>query len=222
MLNTIPELSIPYPQCPDFTISFTVCTFYLAKVQFFFVNFPIDYAFISDERVRLQFESEMLLNYYYDIRFDGNKESILLHLQDLNKERNFTINAVTYGVMLYGFGAEHGMNTAFLDYVREIRNAQSHRSINDISYDELYNKAKKFIDKYSGNHRVNFYNMKNDIGGLKIFMEEELEGKFKKEMGIDKKTFNNQMRVIYFLENTPYNEIINCLENLATKISYFV
>ena len=55
--------------------------FYLAKVQFFFVNFPIDYAFISDERVRLQFESEMLLNYYYDIRFDYNKESILLHLQ---------------------------------------------------------------------------------------------------------------------------------------------
>jgi hypothetical protein len=64
--------------------------------------------------------------------------------------------------------------------------------------------------------------MKNDIGGLKIFMEEELEGEFKKEMGIDKKTFNNQMRVIYFLENTPYNEIINCLENLATKISDFV
>lgn len=212
----------------------------------------LDYAFISDERVRLQLESdcremmryrygtrghkvdflefcryvqlqsEMLLNYYYDIRFDGNNESILLHLQDLNKERNFTINAVTYGVMLYGFGAEHGMNTVFLDYVREVRNAQSHRSIDNISYDELYNKAKKFIDKYSGNHRVNFYNMKNDIGGLKIFMEEELEGKFKKEMGIDKKTFNNQMRVIYFLENTPYNEIINCLENLATKISDFV
>ena len=210
----------------------------------------IDYSFISDERVRLQLESdcremmryrygtrghkvdflefcryvqlqsEMLLNYYYDIMFNGDKESILLHLQDLNKERK--INAVTYGVMLYGFGAEHGMNTAFLDCVRAIRNTQSHRSIDDISYDDLYSKAKKFIDKYSGNHRVNFYNMKNDIGCLQIYIEEGLEGKFKKETGIDKKTFNNQIRIIYLLENAPYNEIINSLDNLATKISDFV
>ena len=55
-----------------------------------------------------------------------------------------------------------------------------------------------------------------------MYIEEALASEFNKELGMDKNTFNRQMKNLYFVESTPYNGIIDSLTELALRISNFV
>lgn len=208
----------------------------------------VDYSFVIDHRVRAQLESdcremmryrygtrghkidfmefcryvqlqaEMLLNYYYDIRFES-QDDLLLHLKGLSNN-NIELKTISYASMLYGFKNEHNWKDQMLDLVREVRNSQSHRAINGDSYELILSKCRAFVDKFKANNKI-FLSTKG-LGWQQLYIEETLASEFNKELGMDKNTFNRQMKNLYFVESTPYNGIIDSLTELALRISNFV
>lgn len=208
----------------------------------------VDYSFVIDHRVRAQLESdcremmryrygtrghkidfmefcryvqlqaEMLLNYYYNIRFESQDE-LLLHLKGLSNN-NIELKTISYASMLYGFKNEHNWKDQMLDLVREVRNSQSHRAINGDSYELILSKCRAFVDKFKANNKI-FLSTKG-LGWQQLYIEEALASEFNKELGMDKNTFNRQMKNLYFIESTPYNGIIDSLTELALRISNFV
>ncbi len=208
----------------------------------------VDYSFVIDHRVRAQLESdcremmryrygtrghkidfmefcryvqlqaEMLLNYYYDIRFES-QDDLLLHLKGLSNN-NIELKTISYASMLYGFKNEHNWKDQMLDLVREVRNSQSHRAINGDSYELILSKCRAFVDKFKANNKI-FLSTKG-LGWQQLYIEEALASEFNKELGMDKNTFNRQMKNLYFVESTPYNGIIDSLTELALRISNFV
>ena len=208
----------------------------------------VDYSFVIDHRVRAQLESdcremmryrygtrghkidfmefcryvqlqaEMLLNYYYDIRFES-QDDLLLHLKGLSNN-NIELKTISYASMLYGFKNEHNWKDQMLDLVREVRNSQSHRAINGDSYELILSKCRAFVDKFKANNKI-FLSTKG-LGWQQLYIEEALASEFNKEFGMDKNTFNRQMKNLYFVESTPYNGIIDSLTELALRISNFV
>ena len=208
----------------------------------------VDYSFVIDHRVRAQLESdcremmryrygtrghkidfmefcryvqlqaEMLLNYYYDIRFES-QDDLLLHLKGLSNN-NIELKTISYASMLYGFKNEHNWKDQMLDLVREVRNSQSHRAINGDSYELILSKCRAFVDKFKANNKI-FLSTKG-LGCQQLYIEEALASEFNKELGMDKNTFNRQMKNLYFVESTPYNGIIDSLTELALRISNFV
>ena len=208
----------------------------------------VDYSFVIDHRVRAQLESdcremmryrygtrghkidfmefcryvqlqaEMLLNYYYDIRFES-QDDLLLHLKGLSNN-NIELKTISYASMLYGFKNEHNWKDQMLDLVREVRNSQSHRAINGDSYELILSKCRAFVDKFKANNKI-FLSTKG-LGWQQLYIEEALASEFNKELVMDKNTFNRQMKNLYFVESTPYNGIIDSLTELALRISNFV
>ena len=122
--------------------------------------------------------------------------------------------------MLYGFKNEHNWKDQMLDLVREVRNSQSHRAINGDSYELILSKCRAFVDKFKANNKI-FLSTKG-LGWQQLYIEEALASEFNKELGMDKNTFNRQMKNLYFVESTPYNGIIDSLTELALRISNFV
>lgn len=209
----------------------------------------IDYSFVIDNRIRAQLESdcremmryrhgtrghkidfmefcryvqlqaEMLLNYYYDIRFE-NQEELLQHLNGLSKNDKIELKTITYASMLFGFKSEHSWYNETLDLVRAVRNTQSHRAIGAVSYETLLSKCRSFIDQFSDNNKAKL--SKKGLGWLQLTIDESLDDDFSRKMGMDKNAFNRQMKNLYFIESTPYNDIIDSLAELAFRISNFV
>ncbi len=156
----------------------------------------------------VQLQAEMVLNYYFNYRFDGIEE-IKAHL--LQHIKYFTkIDQVTYYTMLVGFCNEHNINYDLLNDVRDIRNSQSHRSILSVDIDTLITRASQFAEE----NKVWFDRIRKTINESK-----NIQISFKENVGIDIKIYNSVVREYMLNKNQPYNDIIESLSRIVNCIS---
>ena len=157
----------------------------------------------------VQLQAEMVLNYYYDNRFEDDDEikaHILGVVSWLKK-----IDNINYFVLLVGFCREHKIDYSTLDDVRIIRNYQSHRSAIEMDIDKTIAIAQKF---FSGD---NFDKRKM------VFIENKVDSHtaetFKSETGFDIKTYNLCVREHMLMKNQPYHDILSSLSRIVNCIS---
>lgn len=154
----------------------------------------------------VQLQAEMVLNYYYNSNFKDDND-ILAHLSEVLPWLG-KIKYKSYQVMLSGFCKDHNIDYNLMDGVREIRNTQSHRSTTVIDINNMIAKAEIFAKE----HAV-WFNM--DTKTFSISTKQDIKELFKKEIGIEMKSYN-----LHAIAHTqPYNDIINSLSKIVSCIS---
>ena len=156
----------------------------------------------------VQLQAEMVLNYYYHNRFDSDDE-IKAHISEVCWLKN--IDNINYFILLIGFCREHKLDYNLLDDVRIIRNSKSHRSTTDIDINMAIATAQKIASNGNFDKR------------RMVFKENQVEPHiaemFKKEVGVDIKTYNLYVREYMLIKNQPYNEILTSLSKIVSCIS---
>lgn len=156
----------------------------------------------------VQLQAEMVLNYYYDNRFDSDDE-IKAHISDVSWLKK--IDNINYFALLVGFCSEHKIDYSTLDDVRIIRNSQSHRSSIEMEIDKTMAVARKFFSDDNFDKRK------------MVFRENKVDHHtaeaFKSETGVDIKTYNLCVREHMLMKNQPYNDIIASLSKIVSSIS---
>lgn len=156
----------------------------------------------------VQLQAEMVLNYYYDNRFDSNDE-IKAHISDVSWLKK--IDNINYFTLLVGFCSEHKLDYSILDDVRIIRNSQSHRSSIEMDIDKVISTARKYANE------DNFDKRKMIFKEPKV--ASDIAEAFKSEVGVDVKTYNLYIREYLLNKNQPYNDIIESLSRIVNCIS---
>jgi hypothetical protein len=157
-----------------------------------------------DEFCRYAFlQVEELINYYYNIKFDGNitkiQELILKHNPKYRSKSDTDLNGISSLYKALGFLKEYGLNKKpmkrTIDFLRNIRNDLSHRNSYKIkSEDTILSKAAK-----------NKIDVSNSYFDFKSANEED-------------KGIYNEGRFIYLKRREDYQEVIECLNFLKEAV----
>lgn len=90
-----------------------------------------------------QLQLEMLLNYYYEQKYNGVFQDIVGHIMFYNRNAKIfesvkSLISISYNTKLYAFTNEFnikGPQKNVLDYIRKVRNGLSHRSADEENFD---------------------------------------------------------------------------------------
>ena len=100
-----------------------------------------------------------------------------------------------------------------MDYVRSVRNIQSHRTAQDVDINSLIALVKKFAKDYD----IKFYS-KNTID-TKDVEAKNLSSKFKEEFKMSERAYNYKVNLEGFIHDAPYADIIGALNELANTVA---
>lgn len=152
----------------------------------------------------VQLQSEALLNYYYNVKSNSGEEE-----NGEDSEENKT----TYQTILHRFCSTNKIKSYTLDYVRSVRNIQSHRTAQDVDINSLIALVKKFAKDYD----IKFYS-KNTID-TKDVEAKNLSSKFKEEFKMSERAYNYKVNLEGFIHDAPYADIIGALNELANTVA---
>ena len=161
-----------------------------------------------------QLQAEMLLNYFY-VQKDNN--DLTLIKQHINRYNSFDISeskslsAISFNVKLWAFSSEIQESSIFsvFNNVREVRNGQSHRSMENegFNFETFKNELLKMRIPLFGNGYVNTNELKNNVVLKNIF-----DTKIKNSEAYKKYNF------CIWLNNKPYDSVIDTLKTLLNAI----
>lgn len=204
----------------------------------------IDYSYIEDEAVRAQLisdnremlrfrygtryheilfeefcryallQAEMLLNYFYSIKFPNDVEAAIKHIKEKNpraiiKDDTSELIAISFNVKLWAFCREFELweVKGNFEHVREVRNRQSHR-----------NPPKKqnisFID----------YQQQLISKGIKLKKDGSVDNNETKKDGAAYDVYNNEIKntpqfrtynFLVWMHRKPYDEVCYRLKELS-------
>lgn len=161
-------------------------------------------------------QSEMLLNYYYDIINHSDLKSIKTHIRQYNSkaiglEDAVSLASISYTIKLWAFKNEHKIDYNLFENIRKVRNELSHRSIEEkqieISTYQNFLKAMGFKLNTSGEPRINWKDNNFD---------NELKEIFNKKIR-DSKEYKQYLYIVWYL-SMPYDSIINGLKHLSNIV----
>lgn len=203
----------------------------------------IDYSFVQDEVIRAQLisdcremmrfrygtryheilfeeycryaqlQAEMLLNYFYTIKDNGDLSKIKEHISQYNTLANISdykkLSAIAFNIKLWAFTSEFQLQIYdTFNNVREVRNEQSHRSSTGFDFERY---KKKLIDSnipLYNNGYVNFKELSKNMV-LKNIFDSVFKGKD------DYKQYLFQI----WCKDKPYDSIIEALNILKNTVS---
>ena len=159
-------------------------------------------------------QSEMLLNYYYDIVNQSDMKSILTHIRKYNStafglEKATSLASISYSVKLWAFNKEHKIDYILFENIRKVRNELSHRSIEEEQIEirtyQNYLTGLGFKLNPSGEPRINWKKegADNDLYNSKIKNSEEYK----------------RYIFIVWCHSMPYDSIIDGLKTLSNIVS---
>jgi len=161
-----------------------------------------------------QLQAEMLLNYFYSQK-DRTIQNIISHLKQYNTKANIpdstaNLSSISFGVKLWAYDSEFKLNIRdTFDYIRDVRNSQSHRSPqkDEFSIEDYQKKllAWKIVLKSDGS--FDWYQTKQDTLAYNIY-ESKVKGT---------KDFAYYNYLLWY-NNKPYDEIIEKLEVLSVSV----
>ena len=164
-----------------------------------------------------QLQAEMLINYFYYHK-DSTIQKAVEHIKKYNitakiGDNTSTLASIAFSVKLWAFCKEFQLNKVqdTFDYVREVRNNQSHRNPGhkDFSIEEYQGKLRELKIKLQSDGLIDWYYMKNnDLARYNIYMD-----KIKKTD--DYKLYN----YLIWYNKKPFDEIIAKLQELANCVS---
>lgn len=161
-----------------------------------------------------QLQAEMLLNYFYDKNNDNDLEQIKNHIIKYNPTANLTeykkLSAISFNIKLWSFTTEFKLSiyTTFSN-VREVRNGQSHRSIEeDFDFKKYQKKLMDLNIPLVKSGYINFAELSKNIVLKNIF-----DDKFKKTEDYKKYIF------LVWMNDKPYDTIIDSLNTLKNTIA---
>ncbi|MBQ7237650.1 MAG: hypothetical protein IJS20_02550 [Bacteroidales bacterium] len=163
-----------------------------------------------------QLQAEMLLNYYY-YKKNSTISDTINHIKKFNASAKIdssvkSLGAISFSTKLWAFGNEFKLSKETketFDYVREVRNFQSHRSPSeqDFSY---FDYQKELVDRgiqLKADGLFDYYNTKKDPLVYNIY-----ESKIKN-------TLEFKMYQYYSWYNKkPYDEVISSLKDISETI----
>ena len=167
------------------------------------------------------FQIEMLLNYYYNIANKSDLNSIKEQIKKYNQkkaddvEKANSLESISYSIKLWAFLTEFFNNTNdyyIYNYLRNVRNELSHRSVTEdkISINSYQQSLKDqgFILNKKGNVSLNWKNKEADKD-----LKELYNSKIK-----DSNKYKQYTYLIWYY-GTPFNDIVNGLNRIASVIS---
>lgn len=207
----------------------------------------IDYSYIEDENIRTQLTSdnremlrfrygtryheilfeefcryallqaEMLLNYYYSIKFPNDAEAAIKHIREQNPGAKIDENVsellgISFNVKLWAFCDEFGLKRAKDDfqYVREVRNRQSHRHPPEGHFFSLADYQQKLIRK-----------------GIKLRKDGSFDHNETKKDDAAYAVYNNELKntpqfktynFLIWMHRKPYDEVCSRLKGLSDAV----
>ena len=167
------------------------------------------------------FQIEMLLNYYYNIANKSDLNSIKEQIKKYNQkkaddvEKANSLESISYSIKLWAFLTEFFNNTNdyyIYNYLRNVRNELSHRSVTEdkISINSYQQSLKDqgFILNKKGNVSLNWKDKEADKD-----LKELYNSKIK-----DSNKYKQYTYLIWYY-GTPFNDIVNGLNRIASVIS---
>lgn len=162
-------------------------------------------------------QSEMLLNYYYDVTCQSDLNAIIDHIKRYNPQAEGidkvpSLSSISFIIKLWAFKNEHGMGSNLsymLSNVRDVRNDQSHRAITKAHFDiEAYQaKLKSYGIPLYANGFVNTRLMENNPNA---------KAKYDKEIYPSKQY--KQYRFALWYKNKPFEEIIEAIAKFSKLV----
>ncbi|MBQ8272656.1 MAG: hypothetical protein IJZ09_06600 [Tidjanibacter sp.] len=165
----------------------------------------------------VQLQTEPLLNYYYDIKFNSDTNAIKENVILYNPKAK---DLAAYGTLLYAFNSQYKIDVfSILDAVRKVRNIQSHRTIKNTHTDsfEIINR----VDRFARANKLWFNRQWYNID-YRRFSDDTLKDSFNREIGMtvnEYKEFAQNASFANFVHTTPFAEIVEALTKLANTIS---
>lgn len=169
------------------------------------------------------FQIEMLLNYYYDIAYKSDLNSIKQDIKDYNpKAKNYenakSLGAISYLTKLYTFtnklkALKNGLwiDVNLCKNLSTVRNELSHRSVTEV---------KISIDSYQKHLKEKGLPL-NKKGYVSLnWKEEEADKKLKELYNQIKNTqdFKDYESLVWY-DGQPFDDIVNGLKRIASDIS---
>ena len=207
----------------------------------------IDYSFVDNEYVKLQLisdnremlryrygtrghkidflefcryahmQAEMLVNYYFDKKCNGDIEKIIEYIKNNNPRANLNsketkLSSINYIYKYYAIKNIFNFdwhNGNVLIKISEVRNIQSHRSVGnvevDLSYVEVIKKSGLYL-----NHD------KDDFDWYKIQADANQKNTYDTIYNKDEKYKNYQINL--WISKQPYDSVIETLKILSEKV----
>ncbi len=207
----------------------------------------IDYSYIEDEAVREQLisdnremlrfrygtryheilfeefcryallQAEMLLNYFYSIKFPNDVEAAIKHIKEKNpgaiiKDGTSELIAISFNAKLWAFCDEFGLKRAKDDfqYVREVRNRQSHRNPPEKQNISFTDYQQQLIRK-----------------GIKLTKDGSFDHNETKKDKVAYDIYNNEIKntpqfktynFLVWMHRKPYDEVCSRLKGLSDAV----
>lgn len=210
----------------------------------------IDYSFVDNEHVRLQLisdnremlryrygtrshkidflefcryahmQAEMLVNYYFDKKCNGDIEKIIEYIKNNNPRANLNsketkLSSINYKYKYYAIKNIFNFdwhNGNVLIKISEVRNIQSHRSVGnvevDLSYVEVIKKSGLYLNRD-----------KDDFDWFKIQTDANQKNAYDTIYNNDEKYENYKINL--WISKQPYDSVIEMLKILAEKIKKY-
>lgn len=163
-----------------------------------------------------QLQAEMLINYFYYHKESTVAEAIN-HIKKYNTTAKIdnnlpTLTSISFSAKLWSFCLEFELKKAkeTFDFVRDVRNYQSHRSASEQNF-SFFDYQKKLIDwgiKLKSDGSFNFYKTKEDTIAFNIYKS---------------KVENTQAFKLYqyysWFNRKPYDEIILSLKEISETVN---
>ena len=159
---------------------------------------------------------ELLLNYYYSTKTSDTEEAkalILTHYDKARLESAKTVNEIALAAKLIAYTNQYGLKdvNSTLNYVRDVRNAQSHRGIEEEDAEFVY-KIRKMLQQrnypLTKEGEVDWWNLKkNNEQQYNIFCNT-----------IQSTPEYKRYKSLLWRKRKPFSEVLYKLEKLAEHI----
>lgn len=163
-----------------------------------------------------QLQAEMLINYFYYHKEQTMVDSIN-HIKRYNPTAKIdntlsTLSSIPFSTKLWAFCNEFELKKAkeIFDFVRDVRNHQSHRSLSESSF-SFFDYQKQLLDlgiKLKSDGSFDFYKTKEDTIAFNIY-----DSKIKKQP-----EFKLYQLTVWF-NNKPYDEVIFRLKEISETVN---
>lgn len=162
-----------------------------------------------------QLQLEMLLNYYYDQKNNGVLEDIVEHIKfyypNAKIETAKSLIAISYSAKLYAFVNEFKIDWKqkhILEYIRNVRNGLSHRSVAEDNFDiKSYKQKLKTLGLPLTTNGIVFWKKVSENPALKAVYEKDVN-----------RTPDYELYCyLLWLKNESFDDVVNSLRFIATK-----
>lgn len=162
-----------------------------------------------------QLQLEMLLNYYYDQKNNGVLEDIIEHIKfyypNAKIETAKSLIAISYSAKLYAFVNEFKIDWKqkhILEYIRNVRNGLSHRSVAEDNFDiESYKQKLRTLGLPLTANGIVSWKKVNENPALKAVYEKDVN-----------RTPDYELYCyLLWLKNESFDDVVNSLRLIATK-----